>query len=145
VNTATPTALPRQRHIYNTTTPGTQAHLAPDIPAEVPRLLETNNNNNNFLYPTLPTSTLSTSGTTAVSTPEQSARQEENDSGGGDTKPSASLSHTKLMAMFRKKRVALQESPQSAEGSLSSGAGRPVDKVLPQEYGLPPPYAPGYY
>ncbi|KAG7283699.1 hypothetical protein CRUP_020472 [Coryphaenoides rupestris] len=143
VNTATPTALPRQRDIYNTTTTATQAHLAPDIPAEVPRLLETNDNNN-FLYPTLPTSTLSTSGTTTVSTPEQSARQDENDSG-GDTKPSAALSHTELMAMFRKKRVVLQESPQSVEGSLSSGAGRPVDEVLPQEYGLPPPYAPGYY
>lgn len=120
---------------YNITT---QAHLAPDIPAEVPRLLETVNNNN--LYSTLPTSTPST----AVFTPEHwSACQEDNQNGIG-AKTSA-MYDTNEMALFRMNMAALHGSPQSAEGSFSCGASRPVDEVLPQEYDLPPPYAPGYH
>lgn len=144
VNTPKPIAL--RRHTtppYNTTTfiTTTQAHLAPDIPAVVPRLLETVNNNN--LYPTLPTSTPSTAGMTVVFTPERRSAWQEDQNGGG-AKPSALYKHRNLMALFRMKMAASQESPQSAEGSLSSGAGRPVDEVLPEEYNLPPRYAPGY-
>ncbi|CAL8308125.1 unnamed protein product [Lota lota] len=135
VNAVDPTPLPDHTNIYN----NAQVNPASDIPAEVPRHLETNNNV--LLYPTLPSSP-STSGTP---TTEQGAPQDKH----ADPKPLVMPSQMKLMALFRKKKGETsqhhwsQESPQSVEAD-SSGAARLVDDGLPEEYLPPTPYAPGY-